>query len=140
MAYQTFKLNQNAASTFKGTHLESAQSVDFALNSSSTTGNSDGNSVVQAVLVDDIVGDFTVNLSDGKLAASFTPGDAGELILRAIVRENAGGANGTTDFTITIANAVVTSVNGTNPRSGEGSGTITFQACANNNGSIWAIS
>lgn len=144
MSYQTFFLDKENPGTFTASggspiNLTSAQSVDFALNSSVTTGNSDGHKAVQAVLVDDMVGNFTINLSDGKMAAGFTPGDAGVLALKAVVRENTGGAGGDTVFTITIDNAVVTDASGSNPRSGEGSGTVTFQALDAGDGTIWSI-
>jgi len=112
--------------------------VDWSYNETgtATVSNSDANPLAQAVYVDDIMGNITVNVKDVKQFEDYDVGEFGVLVLRGKQREQ-GKDMDTPEIDLSFGKAIVTDINSTVPHSPESTGSISFQVVDNGSGALY---
>ena len=142
MAYTVFILDKDAPSTFGGADIETAVDWSTTQSGSVVDGNSDGNSLNQAVFVDNIGGDITITAKNPKQfeGSGFAVGTCGSLVIKAIARDCGSETLPATKISRTYGEAVITNISDGASHEGESTASITFRVFDNGTGSLFATS
>lgn len=99
----------------------------------------DASDAINAVFIDQRVGEVTIVTSDLKRASTINEGDTGSLAITYECRAEGKGATAGNNVTYTAATATVVSVNSDAGTVGRGQATITWRCSAPSGGSPFGV-
>lgn len=140
MSTTNFKLDPNTPSVFDSVSLDSVVDWSSTEVSTSTDANSDGQTHIQGVLVDNIAADITITCTNPKQFenAAFKVGNESTLVLNGIQRATTGSGTVATTIARTYTNVTVVSVTSTVPHEGQSAATITFRVGDNGSDALYS--